>query len=76
MEIDSEFLKATIFPEFCTVNVKTKSGLEVDIWDDGDIYLMNKENTVLINSKELEEIIRVYKLYKTRRDSYLGKKGV
>ena len=73
MKIDSEYLDIDIFPEFQVQTAKTKSGRMVDIWDDGDIVIQTDEFDIVMNIEEIAEIVRVYKLYKTRRDIYLAK---
>ncbi len=45
------------------------------IWDDGDIVIEPADGdfNLVMNIEEIAEIVRVYKLYKTRRDIYLAK---
>lgn len=74
MKIDSEYLDVEIFPEFQVLEAKTKSGREVSIWDDGDIVIgVNDDIDITMRVEELTEIGRVYKLYKSRRQTFLAK---
>lgn len=75
MKIDSEHLDVDISPEFQVIEAKTKTGRDVSIWDDGDIilYSLSRDFDITIRVEELIEIGRVYKLYKTRRETYLAK---
>ena len=75
MKIDSEYVEGDIFPEFSTVDLKTKDGRDIEIWEDGDVFISILDNSSYITMRveELIEIGRVYKLYKTRRETYLAK---
>ena len=75
MKIDSPYLDIEINPLFFTIEGKTKiDGKTIEIWDDGDICLCSEENEVMLHVDELEEIIRVFKLYRDRRTVYLAQK--
>ena len=75
MKIDSEYLDVEISPEFQVLEATTKSGRDVSIWDDGDIVIeiMGGDSSITMRVEELIEIGRIYKLYKTRRETYLAK---
>ena len=74
MKIDSEYLDVEISPEFQVLEATTKSGRDVSIWDDGDIVIeiMDGNLSITMRVEELIEIGRIYKLYKTRRETYLA----
>jgi len=77
MKIDSEYLDINILPEFMSVDGKTiNHGYTVEFWDDGDIIIEKEIDSgsgdLWFNVETLEEIVRVYKLYKTRRAIYLA----
>ena len=77
MKIDLEYIEGEIFPEFSTVDLKTKDGRDIEIWEDGDISIsaldLDNKSYITMNVNELIEIGRIYKLYKTRRATYLAK---
>ena len=75
MKIDSEYLDVEISPEFQVLEATTKSGRDVSIWDDGDIVIesIGGDFDITMRVEELIEIVRIYKLYKTRRQTYLAK---
>ncbi len=75
MKIDSEYLNVEISPEFQVLEATTKSGRDISIWDDGDIIIevMDGDSNITMRVEELIEIGRIYKLYKTRRETYLAK---
>jgi len=74
MKIDSEWLDVNVNPEFQTMEAKTKStGKQLEFWDDGDIcFCLDDQHYILIRVEELEEIVRVYKIYRDRRIVYLS----
>lgn len=73
MKIDSEWLDISIVPECMTAEGKTKiTQKTIEMWDDGDIVIcLNDTDDVIIRFEELEEIVRIYKLYRDRRIFYL-----
>jgi hypothetical protein len=73
MKIDSEYIEGDIFPEFSTVDLKTKSGRDIEIWEDGDVFITtsNNDSYITMRVEELIEIGRIYKLYKYKRDAYI-----
>ena len=75
MKIDSEWLDVDINPEFQTMVAKTKSTRkQLEFWDDGDIiFCLNDQQDIIIRIEELEEIVRIYKLYRDRRTVYLNR---
>lgn len=75
MKIDSDWLDIDINPEFITTEGKTKiTQKNIEMWDDGDIVIyFNDEYDIIIRVEELEEIVRVYKVYRDRRTVYLEK---
>ena len=77
MKIDSEYVEGDIFPEFSTVDLKTNDGRDIEIWEDGDVSIsaldLDNKSYITMNVNELIEIGRIYKLYKTRRETYLAK---
>lgn len=76
MKIDSNFLDISINPEYMTAEGKTViTQKTIEMWDDGDIVIcLNETDDVIIRVEELEEIVRVYKMYRDRRKAYLLKK--
>ena len=75
MKIDSKYLDVELNPEFIVLEATTGSGRNVSIWEDGDIVIesMGGDFDITMNVEELIEIGRIYKLYKTRRETYLAK---
>lgn len=71
----SEYLDIDIYPEFSVQTAKTSSGRMVDIWEDGDIVIQTDDFDIVMSVEELEDIVRVYKLYKTKREVYLAKEN-
>lgn len=74
MKIDSDWLDIDVNPEFSIIEGKTKSGRGIEIWDDGDISIFVGDIDIMLRVEELIEIGRIYKFYKTRRDTFLAKK--
>ena len=81
MKIDSKYLEIDIDPEFASQQGKILGRArgfekEFEFWDDGDIMLSQDawSDSITFNYRELDEIVRVYKLFKTQRDFYLVQK--
>ena len=75
MKIDSKILDIDIDPEFQVQDGKLlDSYINVEIWEDGDIELEKGDSYIWTTLNELEEVVRVSKLFKTLRTIYLGKK--
>jgi len=75
MKIDSKYLNVEILPEYTVLDATTKSGRNISMWDDGDIVIEPADGdfNLIMNIEEIAEIVRIYKLYKTRRQTYLAK---
>lgn len=73
MKIDSEYLDIDINPEFMSQsgNILTEN-IEFEFWYDGDIQIY--ADAPMLNYKIYEEIVRIYKLFRTRRATYLASK--
>lgn len=71
MKIDSEYLDMDINPEFSIQYGTLKTGQDFEVYQDGDIVLY--ADTPMINVKVMEEMVRVSKLFISRRITYLEK---
>ena len=75
MKIDSEYLDIDILPEYTNQHGKMKFGqkLGITFFETGNIYIDDEETSFIFDADTLEEIVRVYKLFRDRRIAYLNK---
>lgn len=74
MKIDSEYIDMDMLVEFRNQQgTIKKSNIDFEIWDDGDIWFENLDSSLPTTIKELEEIVRIAKMFKDRRTAYLNK---
>jgi hypothetical protein len=73
MKIDSEYLDIDINPEFKTQSGTLRKGfINVEFWDDRDVYFEENDNVLWMTINELQEIVRVGKMFLDRRIRYLA----
>lgn len=76
MKVDSEYLDIDLLPEREVQDTVLKRGKKVvRIWEDGEVYFEYGDDDICVTVKELEEIVRIAKLFKSRRDFYLANKS-
>ena len=74
MKIDSQYIDITINPEFQCQYATLKDNRSAELWYGGEIVLEktgrinfgSDDAEISFDIKELEEIVRVYKLFKDR----------
>ena len=74
MKYDFDTIDIEISPELMVCYGKTNSQIDFEIWQQGDVVYNVDGHDLTLSIREMEDIVRAYKLHRDRRTAFLNKK--